>query len=308
MSYVRARERFGAERAAAYWRLTEEHLDRLAGLAGDALRRSGSLRLASDDEEREQLRAEFEALGEDGFDAEWGTDLVGGRFPAAIFHPSDAATQPARLVRRLAQRAAEAGVEIVENHRVESLDELEADHVLVATDGYPNGLLGAFEGLIAPTRGQMLVTEPIRERLFECPHYSRHGFDYWQQAPDGRILAGGFRDLDFEAESTAEEATTAPIQAALESFVANLVGRPVEIEQRWAGIFGVVRDLLPLVGRVPGSDRAWIAAGYSGHGNVLGFACGDLVAKAIVGDVHPLFDMFDPARLDRGKGGEPAGV
>jgi gamma-glutamylputrescine oxidase len=304
MPYDRAREWLGAERATEYWRLTEGHLDRLAGLGGDALRRTGSLRLAADDEECDELRAEFEALGEDGFEAEWRPDPVRGRFPGAIFHPDDAAIQPARLVRRLAQRAADAGVEIVENHRIGSLDELDAEQVLLATDGYPSGLLGSLEGLIIPTRGQMLATEPVPELLFECPHYGRHGFDYWQQTPDGRILAGGFRDFAFESEFTADEVTTAPIQAALESFVADLVGRPVEVTHRWAGIFGLVLDFLPVAGRVPDSDRVWVAGGYSGHGNVLGFLCGDLVARAILGDVHPLLGMFDPARLLQLEAGE----
>jgi len=297
MPYDRAREWLGAGRAAEYWRLTEQALDRLAGFAGDALRRTGSLRLAADDEECVEIRAEFEALGEDGFEAEWRTRLVRGRFPAAIFHPDDAAVQPARLVRRLALHAAEAGVGIVERHRVESIEELDAEHVLVATDGYPSGLLGTLEGLIIPTRGQMLATEPIGELLFECPHYGRHGFDYWQQTPDGRILAGGFRDFALDSEFTADEVTTAPIQAVLESFVADLVGRPVEIAQRWAGIFGLVLDFLPVVGRVPDADRVWVAGGYSGHGNVLGFLCGDLVAQAMLGDAHPLLGMFDPRRL-----------
>jgi gamma-glutamylputrescine oxidase len=297
MPYDRAREWLGGERAAEYWQLTEQHLDRLAGLVGDALRRTGSLRLAADEGERDELRAEFEALDEDGFEAEWRTDLVRGRFPAAIFHPSDAAIQPARLVRQLALRAADAGVEIVENHRVQSVDELEAEQVLVATDGYPSGLLGELEGLIVPTRGQMIATEPISELLFECPHYGRHGFDYWQQTPDGRILAGGFRDFALDSEFTADEVTTQTIQAALESFVANLVGRPLEVTHRWAGIFGMVFDFLPVVGRVPDSARVWVAGGYSGHGNVLGFLCGDLVAKAMLGEPHPLLGPFDPSRL-----------
>ena len=42
-------------------------------------------------------------------------------------------------------------------------------------------------------------------------------------------------------------------------------------------------DFLPVVGRVPGLDDVWVAGGYSGHGNVLGFACGELVAEAITG-------------------------
>ena len=54
---------------------------------------------------------------------------------------------------------------------------------------------------------------------------------------------------------------------------------------------------MPVVGRVPGDERAWVAGGYSGHGNVLGFMCGDLVARAMLGDSHPLLGMFDPARL-----------
>lgn len=297
MPYDQAREWLGGDNAREYWRLTEEYLDRLAALAGDALQRTGSLRVAADEEERDEIRAEYDALREDAIAAEWRTDVVGGRFPAAIFHPRDAAIQPARLVRRLAARAVEAGVEIVEHHRIESLDELEAPRILVATDGYPSGLLGELEGLIIPTRGQMIATEPIEERLFDCPHYGRHGFDYWQQLPDGRITAGGFRDFALDSEFTDSEATTPAIQGALESFVAELVGRPVAVTQRWAGIFGLVLDFMPVVGRVPGDERLWIAGGYSGHGNVLGFMCGDLVAKAMLADEHPLLALFTPARL-----------
>ena len=297
MAYDKAREWLGPDKAVEYWRLTEQYLDRLAVLAGDALRRTGSLRIAADAEERDELRVEYDALREDSITAEWRTDVLGGRFPAAIFHPGDAAIQPARLVRRLAARAADAGVEIVENHRIASLDELEAPRVIVATDGYPSGLLGELEGLIIPTRGQMIATEPIVERLFDCPHYGRHCFDYWQQLPDGRITAGGFRDFAMDSEFTDSEETTPTIQAALESFVADLVGRPVPVAQRWAGIFGLVLDFLPVVGRVPGDERVWVAGGYSGHGNVLGFLAGDLVAKAMLGDEHPLLELFTPARL-----------
>src|SRR5262249_53386553 len=161
-----------------------------------------------------------------------------------------------------------------------SIDELEAEQVLVATDGYPSGLLGPLDGLIIPTRGQMIATEPIAERLFDRPHYGRHGFDYWQQAPDGTMLVGGFRDLSFDADFPADESPTLGIQHALESFVADLVGRRLAVTHRWAGIFGLVLDFLPVVGRVPETERVWVAAGYSGHGNVLGFMCGDLVARA----------------------------
>jgi glycine/D-amino acid oxidase-like deaminating enzyme len=169
---------------------------------------------------------------------------------------------------------------------------------VVATDGYPSGLLGELEGLIIPTRGQMVATEPLAERWFERPHYGRHGFDYWHQRPDGRILAGGFRDSELHTEFTAVEETTPGIQRALDAFVEGLAGRPLRVTHRWAGIFGFVPDFLPVVGRVPGQERVWVAGGYSGHGNVLGFLCGRLVADAILGRETPdLLELFDPARL-----------
>ena len=290
----------GDDATAALWRWTEAELRELAVLAGDALRLTGSLRLAADEEERAELREEYDALVADGFDAEWREDLpppLAGRYPAALFHPPDGLLQPARLVRGLARRAADAGVEIHEHTRVASVEETRADVVVVATDGYPSGLLGQLEGLIVPTRGQVIATEPLEEMLFEIPHYGRHGFDYWHQRPDGRIVAGGFRDVSLDTEFTADEVTTPVVQNALEEFVEEHVGRPLRIDYRWAGIFGMVFDFLPVVGRVPDDEQLWIAGGYSGHGNVLGFASGRLVARAILGDRDPLLDQFEPARL-----------
>jgi glycine/D-amino acid oxidase-like deaminating enzyme len=40
----------------------------------------------------------------------------------------------------------------------------------------------------------------------------------------------------------------------------------------------------------------WVAGGYSGHGNALGLACGDLVGRAILGESLPELEIFDPSR------------
>src|SRR5919202_4759070 len=71
MRYDVARETFGRAAARAYWLRPEGYLARLELLAGDALMRPGSLRLAADEEELEQLRLEHAALHEDGFEVEW---------------------------------------------------------------------------------------------------------------------------------------------------------------------------------------------------------------------------------------------
>jgi gamma-glutamylputrescine oxidase len=300
MPYDVARERFGTEPARALWRLSERYLERLASLAGDAFRHTGSLRLAADEAEREALRAEYEALLEDGFAAEWQNRPVGQlaeRYRAALVHPPDGALQPARWVRRLGRLAAEAGTDVRECSSVPSLDDLDADHIVIATDGYGSGLLPALDAAVTPTRGQVIVTEPLERLLYDRPHYACHGFDYWHQTPDRRLVVGGRRDAALELETTAEEATTEVIQRELEAFATDLAGEPVRVTHRWAGIWGTTPDALPLVGPVPGHDGVWAALGYSGHGNVLGLAAGDLVARAILGERAPEVDLLDPARL-----------
>jgi gamma-glutamylputrescine oxidase len=299
--YDVARETYGADRAASYWAWTKDALDRLAELAGDALMRPGSYRLAADEEEREGIRLEYEALREDGFEAEWLDDVPGGaagRFQGAIFHPGDGSIQPARFVRCLAALVAAAGAEVREHDRVEDVDALDADRVLVATDGYGHGLVSELADLIWPTRGQVIASEPLDRVLYDRPHYARQGFDYWQQLADGRILLGGFRDTSILDELTDVEETTPAIQASLEAFLHELAGEEVGVTHRWAGIFGLTQDMLPLVGEVPGRDgRVWVAGGYSGHGNVLGFACGELVADAMLGHESPQLELLDPARF-----------
>jgi glycine/D-amino acid oxidase-like deaminating enzyme len=272
----------------------------MAELAGDAFRHEGSLRLAADADERSELEAEFSALREDGFAAEWLDELpqpLGRRFFGAIRHPGDGALQPARWVRRLAVHAADSGADVREQSRVEDVGKLPAERVVVATDGYGGDLIPELAQIVTPVRGQVIVTEPLPERLFPCPHYSRGGYDYWHQPPDLRLVLGGRRDTDLDAEFTAEEATTQSVQAALESFAHELVGFAPVVEARWAGIWGRTPDEYPLAGPLPGQDRVWVATGYSGHGNVLGFACGELVGRAMLGDPRPELDLFDLSRL-----------
>jgi gamma-glutamylputrescine oxidase len=299
--YDVARETYGADAARELWSRTQDALGELESLAGDAFRSTGSLRLAADVEERVDIRAEYEALREDDFAAEWREESelkhLRPGFRGAIFHPPDGAVQPARVVERLATRAAEHGVEFRAHHRVGSLDELDAEQIVIATDGSGRGLLPELDEALWPARGQVIATEPLPERLFECPHYARQGFDYWQQLPDGRILLGGFRDFSILTEMTDEETTTEPIQEALDAFLAELLGYMPEVTHRWAGIFGLTQDLLPLVGPLPGHDGVWVAAGYSGHGNVFGLLCGELVAGALLGGSDPLLELFSPARL-----------
>jgi gamma-glutamylputrescine oxidase len=292
--YDEARSELGDERARLLMEVTERALDRMEELAGDAFRRVGSLRLAFDDDEREALRREHDALRDHGFAVEWVDELeapLDRLYRGAILHPRDGALHPARWVRRLAAHAANAGAEIREGERV-TIEELDADVVVVACDGFIPQLLPELP--VRATRGQVLATEPLREHRYDRPHYARGGYDYWQQLPDGRLVIGGHRDASLASEDTDVEETTSLIQDRLEALVEQLVGHRPEVTDRWAGIWGTTPDRVPLVGEV--REGVWVAGGYSGHGNALGLACGDLVARAILGEHPPELALFDPAR------------
>jgi glycine/D-amino acid oxidase-like deaminating enzyme len=295
--YDVARTDLGRERARLLMELTERSLDRMEALAGDAFRRVGSLRLAFDDDECEALRREHDALREDGFAVEWVDELappLDRLYLGAILHPADGALYPARWVRRLAAHAAAAGADILEGTPVR-VGELAADAVVVCGDGFTAALLPELAELVRPTRGQVLATEPLEELRYERPHYARGGYDYWHQLPDGRLVIGGNRDAAIATEDTDVEETTELVQGRIEALVEQLVGHRPRITDRWAGIWGTTPDLVPLVGRV--RDGVYVAGGYSGHGNALGLACGDLAARAVLGEQPPELELFDPARL-----------
>jgi gamma-glutamylputrescine oxidase len=303
--YDVAREAYGHEPARRLMALTERSVDRIEELAGDAFRRVGSLRLAFDADERDALRREHDALREDGFAAEWLDELpapLDRLYRGALLHPTDGVIQPARWVRRLAARAVEAGADVRPGAPAE-LDALEADALVVAADGFTASLLPELAAVVVPTRGQVLVTEPAPIR-YARPHYARGGFDYWHQLPDGRLVIGGSRDAALDEERTEIESTTATVQERIEALAARLLDARLRITHRWAGIWGTTPDEAPLVGPVPGRDGVWIAGGYSGHGNVLGFACGDLVARALLGERSPELELFDPSRPALGLVGE----
>ena len=297
-------------RLPALEHFTLEALDRIRSLADGILRPVGSLRIAVSPEELEALQAEHDALAEDGFAVEpRGRDelppAVRPHALGGLFHPADGAFDQGAWVRRLAVLADEAGARLTAKTRATAIEgttvvtergRVEAGSVLVATDGYTHGLLPELDEGIVAFRGQVVATEPLPVEVFPCPIYARWGYDYFQQLPDGRVVLGGRRDTDVEAETTREEAPSARIQDRLDELLRVLLGELPRVTHRWAGLMGFSRDFLPLVGPLPGREGVWVSAGYSGHGNVLGFACGEAVAHALLGRPDERLAPFSPER------------
>jgi glycine/D-amino acid oxidase-like deaminating enzyme len=322
-----AAEAIGMRSAVALHRATEAALDDMLAIAAaqgepDAVRRTGSLWAAADDEAA-AMDAAAAALASAGVECRRAPELVPApmraRYPHALLSPGDCVLQPARWTRALARTAAAAGARIHEGSPVTGIEPVRgglravapgggvtAAAVVVACDGLIPRLVPELRGIVYPVRGQMLATEPLPDPVAHLPVHCDHGFVYLRPTFDGRLAIGGCRTADLDAEYTSDERTTGPVQRAIERFVSERLGLAgARITHRWAGIMGFSADLLPVVGPVPGRDGLHVAGGYSGVGNVQGFVCGRIVADLIAGRPHPLAAPLSVSRFGLRPSGPP---
>ena len=300
-----ARELYGRERNRRIYARTVTAQEEIYALAkalgmGDSVRRVGSLRVAVTEEEAERVRGQVRALREDGFagellDREGLPAVLRRRGLCACHVDHDAALHPVRWYRALAEAAERAGARICEGTPVTApvpapgegevragAGSVRASHVIVAADGALPVLVPEYEGRVRARRLHMVASEPT-ERVVDQLVYPRWGYEYFQQRPDGRLLLGGYSDLDGPASFTDREEGSPEIWARLESYLRDELGLDTNVTHRWVGVVGYTADQLPCVGEVPGRPGLHVAGGYSGHGNVPGYVAGQEIADAIAG-------------------------
>ena len=107
-------------------------------------------------------------------------------------------------------------------------------------------------------------------------HYNE-GFYYFRNLGN-RILLGGARNLNFEAEETSEMETTEVLQNHLEEFLRTIIlpNQYFKISQRWSGIMAMGKDKSPFVEKI--SPRQIAAVRLSGMGVALAPKIGEIVA------------------------------
>jgi sarcosine oxidase subunit beta len=78
--------------------------------------------------------------------------------------------------------------------------------------------------------------------------------------------------------------------------------RRVRVIRQWSGSYDMTPDSQPILGRVPQLEGFYMAAGYSGHGFMMGPIIGELIADLMVGK-EPSIDisMLDLGRFERGE-------
>ncbi|MCW2925848.1 MAG: FAD-binding oxidoreductase [Thermoleophilia bacterium] len=320
----------GEGRAAELFGLTVEGRERLYEVAAqvgaaDCAVRTGSLRLAVDAGEVEDLDREATLLEAAGFAVERLDHAslappLRDHFRGGLRFPDDGRSVPAGWVRALGAAAAEAGAIVHECSPIAAIEddedgvvvrtragvEVRADHVVVATEAWLSGLLPELAGVVLPYRSQVLAAAPPRtddgvvRRLLPEVSWSRRGWDYAQQAADGTLVVGGEELEDIEHVRSWDETVVDRDQRWLEGWIRRVLEVEPHVVARWAGVLSQTVDGFPLLGPLPGRPRVLACGGWGGAGNVLGFVGGGLVADLARGAEDRIPPELRAARIAEG--------
>ena len=114
---------------------------------------------------------------------------------------------------------------------------LSCNKLFIATNGFSETII---KQKVVPARAQVLITKPIKNLSAIGTFHLEQGYYYFRNIDD-RILLGGGRNLDFQAENTCEFGITDSIQSKLEQLLTDVIlpETNFEIDQRWSGIMGI---------------------------------------------------------------------
>ncbi len=207
---------------------------------------------------------------------------------ALAFNQLEGQLNSAKLVLALQKAVQAKGVQILFNTEVKKFKShkkgvtittnleavLETKQFLVCTNGFAKQLIPSLD--VVPARGQVFVTEPIKNLKFKgCFHFDE-GYYYFRNLGN-RLLLGGARNADFKNEKTYSLETSATIQKVLEDFMMQRIlpkgSKKPKIELRWSGTMGMGTIKKPIIEQI--QPNVYCAVRMSG----MGVAIAPIVAK-----------------------------
>jgi glycine/D-amino acid oxidase-like deaminating enzyme len=219
----------------------------------------------------------------------------------AVFDPEVARVQPAALVRGLAAAVERLGVPVYEGTAVTAIEprvartthgDVRAAWVVRATEGYTPGLPG-LRRLIIPLRSTMAITEPLPAEAWaeigwdgaETVADAALAYAYIQRTADGRIAIGGrgrpyYWRSGYDRYGEVENWAVRRLLAKLHDLWP--ATREVPIAQAWSGVFGALRDWVPMVAAEQATGLAW-AGGWVGEGVAASNLGGRILADLVRG-------------------------
>lgn len=327
ISFPKAVDRYGAERATAMFRAYNDAIDTVEDLVAtegidDAFERPGRLTLAS----KPSHYAAFERAAElmrshAGQDvrlvprSRLSEEIGSTHYHGALVDPRGAAVHVGRLTAGLARAAVRHGAAIHERCRVVSLSgrdvrtergTVRAGQVVVATGAYTGAVTPWLRRRIVPVGSFIVVTEPLPDEVVAelLPHRrvasdSRHVMFYFRITPDNRLLFGG--RARFALSDRESDLKSGGILLRGMTTVFPRLAK-VRIDYCWGGLVDMTLDRMVHAGT---HDGVHYSVGYSGHGVQMATHMGKVMARVLAGDTsaNPWRDL--PFRAVPGHVGPP---
>ncbi|WP_406226766.1 NAD(P)/FAD-dependent oxidoreductase [Pseudomonas siliginis] len=167
--------------------------------------------------------------------------------------------------------------------------QIDASQVMLAGDVYHKLEPGQLKGKIFPAMGGIVTTAPLGDlaqqinpedlAVYDC----RFVLDYYRLTADGRLLFGG--GANYSGKDSRDIA--AELRPCIERTFPALKGVPIDYQ--WSCAMGIVINRIPQLGKL--SDNVWYCQGYSGHGIATTHIMGEIMSRAITGQMEQ-FDTF----------------
>ena len=318
-----------ADQADAFFYLTCRSRDMYPGFAADLLTETGidielettgTLYLAFTEHDARELQERYEWQMKAGLPVQMLTPdearelepNVGSDVQSALKFPFDTQVENRRLVTALSVANQKAGVRLVTDTTVTSLNtshgrflgaittngSIATDNVVLAGGAWVSMLGGPDKALpdigIEPVRGQMLCFDanpPVARHVI----YSPRG--YVVPRRDGRLLAGStteFAGFDSRVTAAGIQSIT---NAAME--ICPAVSR-LPLAASWAGLRPRAADGLPVLGPCAEIAGVFYATGHYRNGILLAPLTGEILASAITGNLmDPALEVFSPNRFGK---------
>ncbi|MCD6220821.1 FAD-binding oxidoreductase [bacterium] len=234
------------------------------------------------------------------------------------FRPSDGTVNPFFLTYGFAFSAQKLGAKIFtytpvkriikENGKVrgvelENCKKIYSDIVINATNAWSSFLCPEID--ILPLRQVAVVTEPVAK----LPVYPMEAFIEGDaiftttQTESGNLVAGGFRTQARE-RNLHYDYSVEPVELSGSSAIFKRIFKGIEnisIIRSWSGTMAVTGDCLPCLGKYPGVENLYIAAGFS-NGMAYGPIVGKLMSELIIyGKTSIPIEIFNPERFYKKK-------